>query len=156
MTVVEVKHGADLELKKRCTIPCHTGWCTRCLLWIFFKHGLIVLCCDILFCGDSSRYGNLPGCSWAYEIIDQKRSFIGVQTISIYTDLWGVWCLKQVSRTKISNYILQCSEWCNYLSMPQIPASSTKAAYICTDWVCVSLTCPSLSCVPLIHESLSK
>ena len=39
---------------------------------------------------------------------------------------WRLWCQKQVSQAGISNCIPQDTVGCNYLSMPQIPASGTK------------------------------
>ena len=39
---------------------------------------------------------------------------------------WGLCCQKQVSQTGISNYILQFTVGCNYLSLPKIPASGNK------------------------------
>ena len=40
--------------------------------------------------------------------------------------LWVLCCPKQVSQTGISNCIPQYSVGCNYLSLPEIPASGTK------------------------------
>ena len=39
---------------------------------------------------------------------------------------WGFWCQKQVSHTGISNCIPQSTVGCNYLSLPEIPASGAK------------------------------
>ena len=48
--------------------------------------------------------------------------------------IWVLWCQKQVSQAGISNCIPQYSVGCNYLSMPEIPASGTwnQSAYITT------------------------
>ena len=43
-----------------------------------------------------------------------------------------VWCIMQAG---ISNYIPQFTAGCNYLSLPEIPASGNKI------WVCVSVVC---------------
>ena len=40
--------------------------------------------------------------------------------------IWGLWCQKQVSRAGIRNCIPQYSVGCNYLSLPEMPASGTK------------------------------
>ena len=40
--------------------------------------------------------------------------------------IWGLCCQEQVSQAWISNYIRQQTEWCNYLSLPEIPASGNK------------------------------
>ena len=39
---------------------------------------------------------------------------------------WRLWCQKQVSQAGISSYILQFTVGCNYLSLPEIPASGIK------------------------------
>ena len=41
-------------------------------------------------------------------------------------DIWGLCCQKQVSQAGISNYIPQFTVGCNYLSLPEIPASGNK------------------------------
>ena len=41
--------------------------------------------------------------------------------------IWGLCCQKQVSQAGISNYIPQFTVGCNYLSLPEIPASGNKA-----------------------------
>ena len=41
-------------------------------------------------------------------------------------DIWGLCCRKQVSQAGISNYIPQFTVECNYLSLPEIPASGNK------------------------------
>ena len=43
-----------------------------------------------------------------------------------YAHIWQLWRQKQVSRTGISNYIPQFTVGCNYLSLPEIPASGNK------------------------------
>ena len=40
--------------------------------------------------------------------------------------IWGLYCQKQVSQAGISNYIPQFTLGCNYLSLPDIPASGNK------------------------------
>ena len=40
--------------------------------------------------------------------------------------IWGLWRQKQVSQAGISNYIPQFTVGCNYLSLPEIPASDAK------------------------------
>ena len=40
--------------------------------------------------------------------------------------IWRHWCQKWVSRARKSNYILQFTVGCNYLSLPEIPASGQK------------------------------
>ena len=42
------------------------------------------------------------------------------------TCIWGLWCQKRVSRVWMINCIPQHSVGCNYLSMPEIPASGVK------------------------------
>ena len=44
--------------------------------------------------------------------------------------IWGMCCQKQVSQAGISNYIPQFTVGCNYLSLPEIPASGNKV-HIC-------------------------
>ena len=51
-------------------------------------------------------------------------------------DIWELCCQKQVSQAGISNYIPQFTVGCNYLSLPEIPASGNKV-HICT---CIFLT----------------
>ena len=41
--------------------------------------------------------------------------------------IWGLWRQKQVSQSWTSNCIPQTIVGCNYLSLPEIPASGTKA-----------------------------
>ena len=41
-------------------------------------------------------------------------------------NIWGLRCQKQVSQAGISNYIPQFTVGCNYLSLPEIPASGNK------------------------------
>ena len=41
-------------------------------------------------------------------------------------DIWGLCCQMQVSQAGISNYIPQFTVGCNYLSLPEIPASWHK------------------------------
>ena len=57
--------------------------------------------------------------------------------------IWGLWCQKQVSQVGISNCIPQNTVGCNYLPLPQIPASGTKvlidtftmaSIYTCSIW----------------------
>ena len=40
--------------------------------------------------------------------------------------IWWLWCQKQVSQAGISNCIPQHTVGCNYLSLPEIPASGDK------------------------------
>ena len=47
--------------------------------------------------------------------------------------IWGLWCQKQVSQAEVSNCIPHYSAGFNYLSLPKIPASGTKAL-ISTGW----------------------
>ena len=42
------------------------------------------------------------------------------------THIWGLCCQKQVSHAGTSNYIPQFTVGCNYLSLPEIPASGNK------------------------------
>ena len=44
----------------------------------------------------------------------------------VFTAIWWLCRQKQVSQTGISNYILQFTVWCNYLSLSEIPASGNK------------------------------
>ena len=62
----------------------------------------------------------------------------------------GLWCQKQVSQAEISNCIPQFSVGCNYLSMPDIPASYTKVL-ICayTDQIPTKVICGIKSLCPL-------
>ena len=46
--------------------------------------------------------------------------------ISTNQDIWRLRRQKQVSQAGISNYIPQFTVGCNYLSLPEIPASGTK------------------------------
>ena len=45
--------------------------------------------------------------------------------------IWRLWCQKQVSQIGISNCTPQYSVGCNYLSLPEIPASATNSYNIC-------------------------
>ena len=47
-----------------------------------------------------------------------------IYSYSVYN--WGFWHQKQVSHAGITNCIPQYSVRCNYLSLPEIPASATK------------------------------
>ena len=49
--------------------------------------------------------------------------------------IWGLCCQKQVSQAGISNYISQFTAGCNYLSLPEIPASGNKVHICCGLWV---------------------
>ena len=57
----------------------------------------------------------------------------------IIDHIWGLCCHKQISQAVISNYILQFTVGCNYLSLPEIPASGNKVFiwHLCNEW-CVS------------------
>ena len=60
-----------------------------------------------------------------------------VTTAWLTTLKWGLCYQKQVSQTGISNYIPQLTVGCNYLSLPEIPASGNKVLkYECDlmDW----------------------
>ena len=46
--------------------------------------------------------------------------------ICLYMTVWGLWCQKPIFQAGISNCIPQYSVECNYLSLPEIPASGTK------------------------------
>ena len=41
-------------------------------------------------------------------------------------DIWGLWYQKQVPQTRISHCIPKNTVGCNYLPLPEIPASDTK------------------------------
>ena len=66
------------------------------------------------------------------------------------SQIWGLWCQKQVSQAGISNCILQFTVGCNYLSLPEIPASGAKILLSCTgaqssnelQWLDLKVTCP--------------
>ena len=62
----------------------------------------------------------------------------------------GLWCQKQVSQAEISNCIPQFSVGCNYLSLPEIPASCTKIL-ICayTNQIPTKVICGVKSLCPL-------
>ena len=61
--------------------------------------------------------------------------------------IWGLCCQKQVSQARISNYIPQFTVGCNYLSLPEIPASDNKVViywHHCCDmllYMCMWLDC---------------
>ena len=61
--------------------------------------------------------------------------------------IWGLWCQKQVSHAGISNCLSQYCMGCNYLSLPEIPASGTKV-FICK-CRCYNSASPSLALVHL-------
>ena len=46
--------------------------------------------------------------------------------------IWGLCCQNQVSQAGMSNYIPPFTVGCNYLSLPEIPASGNKV-HICND-----------------------
>ena len=50
----------------------------------------------------------------------------GLSVLCLVTEIWGLWCLKQVSHAWLNNCISRYYVGCNYLSMHQIPASDTK------------------------------
>ena len=54
--------------------------------------------------------------------------FLGctAQVMTAHAIICGLCCLKQVSQAWISNYISQKTAGCNYLSLPEIPASGNK------------------------------
>ena len=60
-----------------------------------------------------------------YSISHKKCTFFLCFVLS-WLHKWGLWCQKQVSQAGISNYILQFTARCNYLSLPEVPASGTK------------------------------
>ena len=68
-----------------------------------------------------------------------------------YTDIWGLWHQKQVSQAGISNCIQQYSVGCNYLSLPEIPASGDRVLILITShkactWLCfATLRCNFLN-----------
>ena len=63
----------------------------------------------------------LPHCQWS--VNDSYQSTMDYDTINTK---WGLCCQKQVSQTEISNYIPQFTVGCNYLSLPELPASGNK------------------------------
>ena len=56
----------------------------------------------------------------------KRRQIASPSMASIQTQIWGLWRQKQVSQAGISNCIPQSTVGCNYLSLPEIPASGTK------------------------------
>ena len=52
------------------------------------------------------------------------ETLVSAVCLSIF--LWGLCCQKQVSQAGISNYIPQFTVGCNYLSLPEIPASGNQ------------------------------
>ena len=54
------------------------------------------------------------------EIIGDINHFCGFIITSF---IWGLWCQRQISWAGISSYIPQFIVGCNYLSLPEIPAS---------------------------------
>ena len=60
------------------------------------------------------------------------KSFVEYATdvYMITNYIWGLWCQKHISPAGMSNCIPQYSVGCNYLSLPEIPASGTEV-HIC-------------------------
>ena len=88
----------------------------------------------------SVGFGEIISFYWRH-VISSMTSFnlvfIGIATtISLlqlhwsnpkgYGQIWGLCCQKQVSQAGISNYIAQFTAGCNYLFLPEIPASGDK------------------------------
>ena len=86
---------------------------------------------------DSHTYCN-PRC------VELQWSFHVLLVCVTYEDNWGLCCLKQVSQTGISNFIPQNTVGCNYLSLPEIPASGNKV-HNCVDPVCMLYVSKALS-----------
>ena len=56
--------------------------------------------------------------------------------------VWRLWRQKQVSQAGISNYIPRFTVGCNYLSLPEIPASGAKDLVCCVRWlIFTSIVC---------------
>ena len=53
-------------------------------------------------------------------------SIMLINPFSLGCIIWGLCCQKQVSQAAISNYIPQLTVRCNYLSLPEIPASGNE------------------------------
>ena len=107
----------------------------KCLtiLKFYTKHSSITA----VLCAKFQNDGKLRNKLWENKILRDLRLRQFLTTISynvtasFYTELsynaiWGHCCQKQVSQAGISNYIPQLNVGCNYLSLPEIPASGNK------------------------------
>ena len=72
-------------------------------------------------------------------------NYIYIYIYYFYT--WWLWHQKQVSQAGISNCIPQYTVGCNYLSLPEIPASGTKSPHL---WM--NMTYKMTLCFPDINE----
>ena len=72
-------------------------------------------------------------------------SAAGTEKLVLEGDIWGL--MRQVSQVDINNYIPQFIVGCNYLSLPEMPASGTNVLIWMTLSICLS-DCPSVSVTP--------
>ena len=76
--------------------------------------------------GTNQRLGaSLVHCNTCYTYKQHKHPPRNV-TGAIWNGIWGLWRQKLVFQAGISNCIPQYHVGCNYLSLPEIPASGTK------------------------------
>ena len=90
------------------------------------------------------------------DIIPQKKTALNVTFVLMgrLTYIWGLQCQKQVSQAGISNYIPQFTVGCNYVSLPEIPASATKVL-ICRGTLDLCVPCgQETGCFPSCYRHL--
>ena len=63
--------------------------------------------------------------------------------------IWGHWCEKQVSQAGLSNCIPQNTVGCNYLSLPEIPASGTQVLIYAEVHLVIVAVIPGLGPLPV-------
>ena len=83
-------------------------------------------------------------CQWKTKMVHSALTFQASSIHYVYADwglighIWGLWCLKQISQAWINNCIPQNTVRCNYLPLPEVPASGTQVLNI-RHWTGLSL-----------------
>ena len=83
-------------------------------------------------------------CQWKTKMVHSALTFQASSIHYVYADwglighIWGLWCLKQISQAWINNCIPQNTVRCNYLPLPEVPASGTQVSNI-RHWTGLSL-----------------
>ena len=114
-------------------------------IWKTYLLNPIVVCPETIYCHNEARW---LFCQWVLIITGSGNGlFVISLQASIYQSAsdditWSLWHQKQISQAGISDCIPQYSVGCNYLSLPDIPASGAKGPHIAvvigngTFWIC--------------------
>ena len=125
---------------KQIFMTCTNNYIPLCGMWLLF-HSLYTCFCHMIplaMMNDRFLTDQLYGwfLLWWITLSIISNTFITCTRPLVNTtaDIWGLWCQKQVSQAGLSNYLPQFTVGCNYLSLPEIPASGAKVLIYVTEW----------------------